>query len=66
MANCSMCTPDAQGSYICNDCIKIMKSILRKIAYPRRGTNEQDIDIYEAAMIIQAKFSLDRFDDVKE
>jgi hypothetical protein len=58
-----MCTPGALGSqYICSDCINTMKKMLSKIAYPRRGTPEDDMDIVAAAEMIQDKFSSDQLE----
>lgn len=31
--------------------------LLRKIAYPRRGTDDEQLDIYSAAALIQASFT---------
>ena len=36
-----------------------MREPLRKIAYPRRGTDEQQLDIFQAAEVIQAEFTLE-------
>lgn len=58
--NCKMCTPGAGGSYVCTSCIESMRDMLRKIAYPRRGTDEEKVNIYDAAVMVQVKFSLDQ------
>ena len=39
------------------------KDLLRQIAYPRRGTEEEYMDIDDAAVLIQANFSLDELDN---
>lgn len=62
MANCNMCTPGAGGSYVCGSCITKMKKMLKKIAYPKRGTEEEKIDICDAAIMISSVFSLDQLE----
>lgn len=42
--------------------IEQMKELLRRIAYPRRGTEEAGMDIYEAAAAIQAAFTLEQLE----
>lgn len=37
--------------------IERFKDLLRQIGYPRRGTEEENMDIYAAAKLIQADFS---------
>jgi hypothetical protein len=36
--------------------------MLRQIAYPRRGTEEEEWDIHNAAVMIQMKFSLNQLE----
>lgn len=36
-----------------------MKAILRAIAYPKRGTNEEIMEIFDAASMIQKRFTLE-------
>lgn len=38
------------------------KDLLRQIAYPRRGTDEENMDIYEAGKLIQSNFSLEELE----
>lgn len=38
------------------------KDLLRQIAYPRRGTEEEYMDINDASMLIQSNFSLDELE----
>ena len=40
-----------------------LKDLLRQIAYPRCGTDEENMDIYEAAKLIQSNFSLEELDE---
>ena len=56
--NCSICTPNAEGTYICNQCMSEMKHLLRVIGYPRRGTREEELTIFDVSDIIQAKWPL--------
>lgn len=35
------------------------KALLRQIGYPKRGTDEENMDIYDAAKLIQSNFSVD-------
>jgi len=37
-----------------------MKAILSKIAYPRRGTEDESLDIQKAAEIIQSQFTVEQ------
>jgi hypothetical protein len=62
MANCNMCTPGAGGTYVCGSCIKKMKAVLKRIAYPRRGTEDETMDIIDAAGIIQNIFTLEQLE----
>ena len=39
--------------------MKAMKNILRMIAYPKRGTEEQELDIFKLAELIQKVYSLE-------
>lgn len=39
------------------------KDLLRQIAYPRRGTEEESMDIFDAAQLIQANFTADELRD---
>ena len=39
------------------------KDLLRQIAYPRRGTDEEKMDIFDAAKLIQANFTMADLDD---
>lgn len=39
------------------------RDLLRQIAYPRRGTDEERMDIFDIAKLIQANFSLDDLTD---
>jgi hypothetical protein len=41
---------------------KLMREVLRKIAYPRRGTEEDTANIQTAAMWIQDKWTLHTLD----
>lgn len=46
-----------------NDLVKensSLKDILRQIGYPKRGTEEENMDIYEAANLIQSNFTLEQ------
>lgn len=36
-----------------------LKDLLRQIAYPRRGTDEEKMDIFDASKLIQSNFSCD-------
>lgn len=40
------------------DELKRMKSLLKMAAYPARGTDENSLDIYEFAKIVQSVYSL--------
>ena len=42
--------------------LKIAKSILQQIAYPRRGTGEEELTIQKVADYIQQEFSLEELD----
>lgn len=42
--------------------LKLAKSILQQIAYPRRGTGEDELTIQKAADYIQQEFSLEELD----
>jgi len=37
--------------------------LLRQIAYPRRGTDEEKMDIFDAAKLIQSNFTADELGD---
>jgi hypothetical protein len=39
-----------------------MRELLRIIAYPCRGTNEEDIDIYSASEMIQAHYTSEQLE----
>ena len=39
------------------------KDLLRQIAYPRRGTDEEKMGIFDAAKLIQANFTMADLDD---
>lgn len=39
------------------------KDLLRQIAYPRRGTEEENMDIFAAAKLIQSNFTIDELSD---
>jgi hypothetical protein len=56
--NCNICTPGAEGTYTCDRCIRLMKKLLRQVAYPRRGTREEAWTIQDAADEIQRSFEL--------
>ena len=55
--NCIMCTPESGGMYVCNSCTMAMREMLRKIALPRRGTEEEKIDIQDASVMILTRFN---------
>lgn len=59
--NCRMCTPEAEGTYICNDCTQKLFRIVQKIGYPRRGTQDESITLQEAANIIQKIWPVQSF-----
>lgn len=40
-----------------------MAAILRRIAYPSRDTSDEEMTIYDAAKLIQDKFSLDDLEE---
>lgn len=40
-----------------------LKDLLRQIAYPRRGTDEESMDIFDAGKLIQSNFTLDELGD---
>ena len=48
------------------DDILQMAEILRIIGYPRRGTYEEDMDIFDIANYIQANFKLSDLDEKNE
>jgi hypothetical protein len=51
--------------YACSNAIALnerVKDLLRQIAYPRRGTDEEKMDIFDAAKLIQSNFTVDELD----
>lgn len=42
--------------------IERLKDLLRLIGYPKRGTDEENIDIYDAAKLIQDNFTVEELD----
>ena len=42
---------------------KWIMETLRKIAYPRRNTHEEDLTIYDFAEQIQKRFNVDSFEE---
>ena len=41
---------------------KRLKNFLRIIAYPRRGTEEESVDLYAIAELIQKSYTLDQLE----
>jgi hypothetical protein len=48
-------TQAAQAEYVRQH--EAMKAMLSRIAYPRRGTSDETMDIFEAAKLIQETFN---------
>lgn len=46
-----------------SDRIESMREMLRKIAYPRRGTEEEHMDVYDVSQMIQKTFSLEDLEE---
>lgn len=52
--------------YACSNAIALnerFKDLLRQIAYPKRGTEEDRMDIFDAAKLIQSNFTADELGD---
>jgi hypothetical protein len=52
--------------YSCANAIALnerFKDLLRRIAYPRRGTDEEKMDIFDAAKLIQSNFTAEELGD---
>lgn len=43
--------------------LKRFKNLLRIIAYPKRGTPEEEIDIFQAAELIRENYTLEMLED---
>lgn len=51
--------------FACANAIELnerFKDLLRQIGYPRRGTDEEKMDIFDAANLIQSNFTADDLD----
>ena len=51
--------------YACSNAITLnarFNDLLRQIAYPRRGTDEEKMDVFDAAKLIQSNFTADDLD----
>lgn len=51
-------TQDQNKAESKEDNFEKMKELLRQIAYPRRGTEEEKMDIFKAGELIQSVFPL--------
>lgn len=49
----------------CQRQLALMAELLQQIAYPKRGTAEQAMDIYQAAEAIQKQFTLNELENMK-
>lgn len=56
-SDCSIHNGESAAPCDCEAGIGKMRELLRVIAYPRRGTNEENMDIYAASEMIQKVFS---------
>lgn len=54
---------DTEFNYLLKEHEKA-KDLLRQIGYPKRGTDEEKMDIYDASRLIQSNFSIDDLEDL--
>jgi hypothetical protein len=53
---------DTEFNYLLNE-LERMKDVLRQIGYPKRGTDEENMDIYDAASLIQSNFNIQELEE---
>ena len=64
--NCSAIVKEKIAAMPSNDEIATMALILQKIAYPRRGTDEERYGINDVAPIIQTAFANERLEELQD